>query len=482
VVYGRKRAWTATERSRIPSQIEEGTLPVQTFEGDALNTPSQRFSYDLEAWDREAAPLSSTTYADTRHDGTGETLRTTEYADGFGRVIQTRVLAPDVLYGGTSLVPFGDSGLNPDMTQSVGSAQAVTRAPLAPDHVVVNGWTVFDNKGQPLRQYEPFYDTGWDWSAPDTTQPAGSVFAEMEYDARGRMVRTIRPDGAEQRTIFGVPGSIASPVLSSLDVFESTPWEAYSYSPNDLSGLTHPSATTSYGTHRYTPASTEIDALGRAVRTVERNATIGGGATVIDEHVTTTVYDIRGNALSMTDPLGRVAATQVYDLANRTLRSNSIDAGVGWMAFDVRNLMRESRDGAGARTLAIDDIAGRPLFLWGKDDVTGDVTLRQRVLYGEDVTHPEAQNLRGQVFATYDETGRAEFAYDFKGLTTTTRKRFVNPSLLIAHLTAQNTVGNGYAISAYKVDWSGELLLRESALLESAEHVTTQSQADQDMV
>ncbi|MEZ4458723.1 MAG: RHS repeat-associated core domain-containing protein [bacterium] len=89
-------------------------------------------------------------------------------------------------------------------------------------------------------------------------------------------------------------------------------------------------------------------------------------------------------------------------------------------------------------------------------------------------TYPEAQNLRGQLFAVYDETGRSEVVYDFKGLPTVTRKRFVDPTLLTAHLESQNTAGNSYAISAYKVDWSGDLVQRESDLLEVAEHVTTQ--------
>ena len=48
---------------------------------------------------------------------------------------------------------------------------------------------------------------------------------------------------------------------------------------------------------------------------------------------TITTYDIRGNVLTVVDPGGNTAATQVYDLANRSLRSESIDAGKSRIVF-----------------------------------------------------------------------------------------------------------------------------------------------------
>jgi hypothetical protein len=49
------------------------------------------------------------------------------------------------------------------------------------------------------------------------------------YDPRGRIVRTVDPDGAEQRVVFGVPSDLADP-----DGAIPTPWESYTYDANDL--------------------------------------------------------------------------------------------------------------------------------------------------------------------------------------------------------------------------------------------------------
>ena len=66
----------------------------------------------------------------------------------------------------------------------------------------------------------------------------------MFYDPRGQVVRTLNPDGSEQRVIYGVPGSIAHPDVACIDEndksqikFEPTPWEAYTYDANDLAPL-----------------------------------------------------------------------------------------------------------------------------------------------------------------------------------------------------------------------------------------------------
>src|SRR5450432_1216545 len=93
----------------------------------------------------------------------------------------------------------------------------------------------------------------------------------MFYDPRGQLVRTVNPDGSEQVVVFGVPGAIAAPDLSDPDVFEPTPWEAYTYDANDNAGRTHPAAAAAYRHHWNTPASILVDALGRTLVSTQRN-------------------------------------------------------------------------------------------------------------------------------------------------------------------------------------------------------------------
>jgi hypothetical protein len=143
------------------------------------------------------------------------------------------------------------------------------RASTDPPNVVVSGWQVYNNKGWVVEKYEPFFSAGWDYAAPTEAQYGQKV--DMFYDPRGQVVRTVNPDGSEQRVIYGVPGNIRSPDLSNPDVFEPTPWETYTYDANDNAGRTHPTTSTSYQSHWNTPSSVIVDALCRKVISGERH-------------------------------------------------------------------------------------------------------------------------------------------------------------------------------------------------------------------
>jgi hypothetical protein len=162
--------------------------------------------------------------------------------------------------------------------------------------VVVSGWRIYDNKGQVVEKYEPFFSEGWDYDQPDD-QKLGQKVA-IFYDPRGHIMRTLNPDSSEQRVIYGVPGSIALPDVANPNIFEPTPWEAYTYDANDNAGRTHPAESAAYPHHLNTPTSVLIDALGRTIVTVERNrdqpAKEGDPLLPLQELVTRTTYDIRG--------------------------------------------------------------------------------------------------------------------------------------------------------------------------------------------
>ena len=54
----------------------------------------------------------------------------------------------------------------------------------------------------------------------------------MFYDPRGQVIRTLNPDGSEQRVIYGIPADLERP-----RPVRATPWEAYTYDANDLAPL-----------------------------------------------------------------------------------------------------------------------------------------------------------------------------------------------------------------------------------------------------
>src|SRR5262249_28004558 len=203
---------------------------------------------------------------------------------------------------------------------------------------------------------EPFFSTGWDYSAPADDQRGQKAI--LYYDPRGHVVRTVNPDGSEQRVIYGVPFDLTKP-----EQFAPTSWEVFTYDANDNAGRTHPDASLGYRNHWNTPASAEVDALGRTVRTIERN----GPDPKTDWFSTRSTYDIRANLLTVTDALGRVAFNHFYDLANRQLRIEQLDAGTKQTILDAAGNVVEQRDQKGALILRAYDVLNRPIGLWARD-------------------------------------------------------------------------------------------------------------------
>jgi RHS repeat-associated protein len=401
-------------------------------EGDALR-PSVEMSYDFLAFERAGQPIVVRTLRYEHHDSdpadTGAAIETREYSDGFGRLLQTRTQAEDTLYGDAT---FGAGVLPPDPNAAPGAIMPRTRAAGDPVNVVVSGAQVYDNKGRVIERYEPFFDRGWDYVPPAAAQRGARI--SMDYDPRGQLVRTVNPDGSEQRLVHGIPLRLDDPpqTPAESEKFYPTPWETYTYDANDNAGRTHPAAAQAYRHHWDTPASIRVDALGRTVEAVERNRDTPGGAIV--EQRTRTHYDARGNVVAIVDALGREAFRHVHDLFDRRLRLESIDAGVRLTFFDAAGSLIEARDDRGALMLHAYDGGGRPARMWGRDDGTESFTLRERLDYGDglaDQADAARRNLRGRLCLHADEAGELTLErYDFKGNLTEKVRRVVDPAAL----------------------------------------------------
>jgi YD repeat-containing protein len=281
------------------------------------------------------------------------------------------------------------------------------------------------------------------------------------YDPREQLIRTVNPEGSERRVIYGTVIDLADP-----DNFIPTPWEAYTYDANDLAPLSqgrdaddNPIRLTDRApeSHHFTPSSTEIDALGRAIRNIKRT-----GEGPQNEIETTSTYDIRGNLLTVTDALDRVAFSYVYDLADRTARIQSIDAGVKRTVFDAAGATIEQRDSKGALVLTVFDQLNRPIDVWSRDDAAQIVTLRQHLVYGDnsaeigvDETSARQNNLLGRLAAHYDEAGLVlAHGYDFKGNLLEKVRQVISDQEILSVFAG--AAGNNWRISAYQVDWQPE--------------------------
>jgi RHS repeat-associated protein len=402
------------------AQFVQGT-DVQGNEtlGGTAEKPDIRFEYDFchfrnsKAAAGKGLPIFVHTHRRIHHASAGisdETIQTREYSDGFGRLVQTRSQAEEFV--------FGDTGDDVGLPIQADVAPGPAVAQKTKDAVVVSGWQVYDNKGRVIEKYEPFFSQEFEFE-PDTKK---GQHATLFYDPRGNPIRTLNPDGSQQRVILGRPRNPSDLTLTADDLlsadvpdgFEPTPWETYTYDANDLAELTHPGANRADASHPFTPANSVSDALGRVLCQVQRN----GGNPARDWFITRTEYDLRGNTVKIIDALGRNAFLHAFDLLNRPLRVESIDAGLRTSVLDASGNLIEYRDSKGSLVRHTYDELNRPKELWARDDIDGQLTLRERIVYGDEGDHAlaRAHNTLGKPIRHYDEAGLLETPeYDFKG-------------------------------------------------------------------
>ena len=257
---------TVTSYAYTPlGQLQRIVVTARDGTGGTTAKPGTEFRYDFQAYDHtRASPNPQPIYVHRRDriwhasSGTGDdVLEQREYSDGFGRLIQKRATADDLALGAAG----DDAGLMP-LGDAVGSRTT--------DRVTVTGWQLYDNKGEVIEKYEPFFSRGWDFQRESDARRGRR--ARLSYDAVGRLVRTIAPDGSETRIVQGTPADLADP-----SDFDPTPWELHHYDENDLapgsSGSDGESlASRAPAAHHYTPRTEILDALGRPIATVDRTA------------------------------------------------------------------------------------------------------------------------------------------------------------------------------------------------------------------
>lgn len=479
----------------LPAAIALSGKEDEPAVGDTLEAPGSRYEYQLLAYDNSPQdnrqPLSVRTVRRVHHvndshvdpDQRDDTIETVEYSDGFGRLLQTRAQAEDVLFGDETL---GAGVLPADQSDAAATAALIQGRRLHetdPPNVVVSGWQTYDNKGNVVQKYEPFFDAGWDYlslTEAEALRDTGvrNLFGQrlqQFYDPRGQMIRTLNPDGSERRVVYGVPADLSEP-----DNFDPTPWEVYTYDSNDLAPITQgldaaPLTDRAPAGHHFTPSSVEMDALGRTIRSVQRNG-------IDNQIVTTSTYDIRGNVLTVVDALGRAAFSYLFDLANNAVRVVSLDAGIKRTVYNALGLVVEQRDSKGAAVFNSYDSLKRIAGTWARDDAAQPVTLRQHLVYGDNAVEigmdretARSRNALEKIVAQYDTAGRHRtIRYDFKGNVLEKDRRVISDEEVLSVFAG--AADNNWEIAAYQIDWDGgETAIedRAAAILDPAEYTTS---------
>jgi RHS repeat-associated protein len=373
-----------------------------------MASATMRIVYDLERYQREQQPVFVATLTRETHASDplpAEGLKvqlSLGYSDGFGREIQKKIPA--------EADPLIENG------------------PVVNPRWVGSGWTIFNNKGKPVKQFEPFFD---DTHAFRFDQRVG-VSSTLFYDPVERVVATQHPNHTWEKVLFNpwqqttwdVNDTVliedpksdpdAGSFFQSLSPSDYLPTWYGQRQGGDL-GAAEQEAAAKAAVHAATPSVAHADTLGRPFLTITHNRFERDGAVTEEFAASRVVLDIEGNQREVIDAKDRVVMRYDFDMLGNRVHQISMEAGERRTLGDVAGQPVYAWDSRNHRFRNIYDALRRPIdtFLQESSDAE---RLISHTVFGESVANPEALNLRGKVFQHFDQAGVVTSeAYDFKG-------------------------------------------------------------------
>jgi RHS repeat-associated protein len=415
---------------------------------DLLSNATTRIVYDIDRFMRLGEPAFAATIARETHfsDLTPNEKSKLQirfsYSDGLGREIQIKMQAePGPL--------------------DVSSSQAPTVNP----RWVGSGWTIFNNKGKPIRQYEPFFSVTHRFESSVAIGVSSVVF----YDPAERVIATLHPNDTYEKTVFdswqqttydvndtcapknaqtGDPRT--DPDIGSYvaEYFKAQPatWQTWHMKRiGGALGEDERNAALRSAAHADTPTTVHLDALGRPFMTIARNRVVCAGHDLDgteEDFTTRVVLDIEGNQCEVCDerklpvdnlPTGAIEQRTVMrctyhmagpdkDANGQATESNriyqlSMEAGARWMLNDVVGKPIRAWDNRGHNFVTAYDPLRRPMVQYVRG-TTADSDPRtldhdilvEKIEYGEGIPNAEAFNLRTRIYRQFDSAGIANSA------------------------------------------------------------------------
>lgn len=436
------------------AELDEATLlahvqrPLDNSQA-ILGSATTRLVYDLWAYYRsqQEAPQGTATFqptvvytlarethvADLAEGENTKIQHSFVYIDGYGREVQTKVQA--------------EPGPAPVRDQN-GVLQCDQNLVHTDPRWVGTGRTLYNNKGNPIKQYEPFFSPTHQYERESTLVNCG-VTPILFYDPILRLIATLLPNHTYSKVVYD-------------------PWHQATWDSNDTVLQTNPAEDPDVGRyfrgidtsdylptwyslridgdlgpqeqkaaqktipHAHTPSIVHLDTLGRPVQTNENNGEYG-------QYETRVGLDIEGNQLYVVDArnnlvmvngvlaedeggspqrndLGNpILTTTAYNLLGHSLYSRSSDAGEGWTLNNIFGNPMRGWNSRGFITRLTYDELQRPTHLFVRQG-GGPEILTEITLYGESYPDAERLNLRGQVYQQFDSAGLVtNRCFDFKG-------------------------------------------------------------------
>lgn len=396
---------------------------IEPLARQLLAEASVRFAYDLNSWKDRSEPVVAVRIARERHheeDRTPPIHVAFDYTDGSGALAMVKTQAEPGIARSATLEADGSVTLT-----------EVDTAALSPPRMrwVGTGRLVLNNKGKPVRRYEPYFAATPRFETLPEMVESG-VTAILTYDAPGRLIRTDLPDGTFLRSEFDS-------------------WEALTFDPGDtvLDSRWHEErvdrlidaeliargsdpareaeAAVQAEAYADTPARTLIDSLGRPILSIDHEGfDLASKAILL---TTTIVLDVEGNVLEVIDARGNRPAAFDHDMVGRRIAERNMDSGSRWCLPTVSGnplVKWDQRDHVARHGY---DALQRPVSLHvsGGDGPSPLDHLVMVAQYGEGQANDRRDGLRTRLYRRWDGGGRQQFsAYDGKGNLLESVRRF----------------------------------------------------------
>ncbi|NEU08453.1 insecticidal toxin complex protein [Flavihumibacter sp. R14] len=393
-----------------------------------LSHATERFVYDFEVYRSSGKPVVVASIVREEHfqkNNDSPVQLSFEYSNGSGQVIMKKVQAEPGMAKKVLNNPNNTYTINDVDTSALNSKQL---------RWVGNGRTILNNKGNAVKQYEPYFSVTHKFEDSKELVETG-VTPIMYYDAMGRLIKTKMPDGSFSKVEFDSWKQVIYDANDTVLESDCT-WHinrtnrlidaeliAAGKDPGREKIAAHKAAK-----HANTPNVLHFDILGRPVLSIDHNKNISTDA---DEFSHTKIeLDTEGNLRKVTDARGNFVVQYKYDILGNLVYQNSMDAGQRWLLTNILGNPLRTWDERNHEFQYFYDELHRPVQnrVVGGDGTVPLDNIFHRITYGELAADAALKNLKGKVIEHFD-TGGAVFTpdYDFKGQPKqTTRKLFLN--------------------------------------------------------
>jgi len=431
------------------------TLPTDwktVVSQDGTNVPGFELHYDKE-WSRwaftrhNADNASASSPVRAYANGTATTGVWTHLVgvyDASTKAMSLYVNGSKSLYGATATTALASTG-----SVRIGSTHMGTNVsnyfPGAIDNV-----QIYPRALAPA-EIETLY-SGSGYTRTGKSLQTAKLTTTYTLDKRGLVTKSTDPSGNETAYIYDEAGRLAETRAPQVTV------ETYGTTPL----TTSPTTIVGYNTFgeqvdqqdatgKWT--HTTVDAAGRPTSVKVMTPYTAPGTSTPLTSESKTEYDLLGQALTSTDPLGKIT-TYKYDSLGRTVKVIDAKAGVATAAYDDLGNITQTIDPAGGKSGTTYDFLSRPTTNW--QDVTKPALVRYTATtdYGtgdlspwplssttaEGVTTSYAYNNVGELTKTTDENGNhTDYTYDGLGRTIATKLPDLSSRVTTYNLAGQIT-------------------------------------------